>query len=205
MKKLIITLAACIALTFCVEAQSQKIATINMRKAFDGYFKTRQADIAIKARAAEFDAEGKKFQAEYEKITKEYAAAQAKVDDPTITDEVRSQRKKDAEDILIDAKKLETTITQFRQSAQNTLMETQNRHRNNIIKEITELVAKRAQTDGYTYVLDVGAMSADRSLIVIYSNGQYDLTDDILKQLNANAPADILKKMQEDPIPSASE
>ena len=198
MKKIIFTVLTCMALTFCANAQSQKIATFSMRKAFDGYFKTKQADIAIKARAAEFDEEAKKFQEEYEKITKDYAAAQAKVDDPTISDDARAIRKKEAENILLEIKKLESTITQFRQSAQSTLMETQNRHRNNILKEITELVSKRAQKDGYTMVIDVGAMSADRSLVVIYSDGKNDITDDILKQLNANAPADILKQIQEE-------
>ena len=51
-------------------------------------------------------------------------------------------------------------------------------------------------------VFDVGADSADRSRILLYTDGQYDLTEDILKQLNANAPADILEKMKEEPIES---
>ena len=99
-------------------------------------------------------------------------------------------------------KNIEAAITQFERSARTALLEQQRRHRTNIIKEITELVAKRAQSGGYSMVFDVGADSADRTKILVYTDGKDDLTQDILKQLNANAPADILKQMEESPITS---
>lgn len=200
MKKIILTVVACLALTFLAEAQSQKIATINMRTVFDGYFKTKQADTQIKERAAEFDVEGKKYQEEYKKLTDEYSAAYAKIDDPTITAEVKAARQKEAEDKMIEIKKLETSITQFERSARTALGEHQKRLRDNIMKEIVDLVAKRAKSEGYNMVFDRGADSADRSPILVYTDGGYDLTDEILKQLNANAPADILKQMEEEPV-----
>ena len=128
--------------------------------------------------------------------------AYAKIDDPTITEEVKAQRRAAAEDLRVEIKKLETMITQFERSARTALSEQQRRYRKNIMEEITELVAKRAKSEQYSMVFDVGADSADRSRILLYTDGQYDLTEDILKQLNANAPADILEKMKEEPIES---
>ena len=149
-----------------------------------------------------FDAEGKKYQDEYKSLTEKYNAALAKVDDPTITAETKALRKAEAEEILMEIKNIEAAITQFERSARTALLEQQRRHRTNIIKEITELVAKRAQSGGYSMVFDVGADSADRTKILVYTDGKDDLTQDILKQLNANAPADILKQMEESPITS---
>jgi Skp family chaperone for outer membrane proteins len=206
MKKIIPVLITCLALCFCCEttaiAQTQKIATINLRKVFDGYFKTKQADIQIKELAAGYDAESKKYQDEYKKLTDDYSVAYAKIDDPTITEEVKAQRRAAAEDLRVEIKKMETMITQFERSARTALSEQQRRYRKNIMDEITELVAKRAKSEQYSMVFDVGADSADRSRILLYTDGQYDLTEDILKQLNANAPADILEKMKEEPIES---
>ena len=80
MKKTVIILIASVAFAFCAEAQTaQKLATVNIRLLFDGYFKTKQADNEIKARASEFDAEGKKYQDEYKSLTEKYNAALAKV------------------------------------------------------------------------------------------------------------------------------
>ena len=203
MKKTVIILIASVAFAFCAEAQTaQKLATVNIRLLFDGYFKTKQADNEIKARAREFDAEGKKYQDEYKSLTEKYNAALAKVDDPTITAETKALRKAEAEETLMEIKNIEAAITQFERSARTALLEQQRRHRTNIIKEITELVAKRAQSGGYSMVFDVGADSADRTKILVYTDGKDDLTQDILKQLNANAPADILKQMEESPITS---
>ncbi|MBO4715935.1 MAG: OmpH family outer membrane protein [Verrucomicrobia bacterium] len=207
MKKIIPLLITCLALCFCCETTAiaqttQKIATINLRKVFDGYFKTKQADIQIKELAAGYDAENKKYQDEYKKLTDDYSVAYAKIDDPTITEEVKAQRRAAAEDLRVEIKKLETMITQFERSARTALSEQQRRYRKNIMEEITELVAKRAKSEQYSMVFDVGADSADRSRILLYTDGQYDLTEDILKQLNANAPADILEKMKEEPIES---
>ena len=98
MKKIILTIATALVLTFYAEAQTQRIATVNMRIVFDGYFKTKQADNEIKKRATEFDVEGKKYQDEYRKLTEEYNAALAQVGDPTINAEVKEQRTKHADD-----------------------------------------------------------------------------------------------------------
>jgi len=203
MKKIILTLVACVAMTVCVNAQAQKIGTINMRKAFDGFFKTKQADIALKNRVAEFDVEAKKYQEEYNKVADEYKALLEKAEDPSIADSEREQRKKQAEDMVVQIKKLEASMTQFERSARTALAEQKNRHRENILREITELVAKRAQSEGYAFIFDVGADSIDRSRIIVFTDGKNDITDEVLKQLNANAPADILKLMQEAPIDSS--
>ncbi|MDI9400998.1 MAG: OmpH family outer membrane protein [Limisphaerales bacterium] len=200
MKKIILTIATALVLTFYAEAQTQRIATVNMRIVFDGYFKTKQADNEIKKRATEFDVEGKKYQDEYRKLTEEYNAALARVDDPTITAEVKAQRTKNAEDKIMEIKKLETVITQFERSARTALSEQQKRLRDNIMKDILDLIAKRAKSEKYSKVIDSGAESADRSPILLYTDNEDDLTEDILKLLNANAPADILRQMEESPV-----
>ncbi len=200
MKKIILTIATCFALTFCAEAQTQRIATVNMRVVFDGYFKTKQADTEIKKRASEFDVEGKKYQDEYKKLTEEYNQTLARVDDPTITPEVKAQRKKEAEDKMMEIKKLETAVTQFERSARTALSEQQKRLRDNIMKDILDLIAKRAKSEKYNKVIDSGAETADRSPVLLYTDGEDDLTDDILKLLNANAPVEIIKEMEEAPV-----
>ena len=42
-------------------AQTGKIATVDMRKLFDGYWKTKQAEVALNDRKAELDKEDRDF------------------------------------------------------------------------------------------------------------------------------------------------
>ena len=55
----------------------------------------------------------------------------------------------------------------------------------NLISEIQERVAAKAKAGGYTIVINSAA-----SEVVVYSDSASDLTDGVLKDLNAGAPAD---------------
>jgi len=86
---------------------------------------------------------------------------------------------------LLDAK---AAIDQFERQAQITLSEQSQRMRDNILSEIKAAVTAQAKAAGYSLVIDAAAESANATTAVVYSNGENDLTDAVLKQLNAGAP-----------------
>ena len=57
---------------------------------------------------------------------------------------------------------------------------------------IRKVVVARAKAAGYSMVIDVSAESFNQSHtpVILYSNGDNDMTDAVLKQLNAAAPLD---------------
>ena len=61
-----------------------------------------------------------------------------------------------------------------------------------IVNEIRNVIAAKAKNTGYTLVLDSGSPdAAGRTAVVLYTNGDNDLTTVVLAQLNANAPTDL--------------
>ena len=56
-------------------AQAQKIGVVDMKKAFDSYYKTKQAEAQIKDRAAESDKVYKGMIEDYKKANEEYKKA----------------------------------------------------------------------------------------------------------------------------------
>ena len=60
--------------------------------------------------------------------------------------------------------------------------------RDNILSEIKAAVAAQAKAAGYSLVIDAAAETANATTAVVYSNGENDLTDAVLKRLNAGAP-----------------
>jgi Skp family chaperone for outer membrane proteins len=60
--------------------------------------------------------------------------------------------------------------------------------RDKILDEIKAVVSARAKTSGYTMVVDSAAEGANGTPVYLYNNGENDITDDILKQLNSTAP-----------------
>ncbi|HVU08698.1 MAG TPA: OmpH family outer membrane protein, partial [Verrucomicrobiae bacterium] len=94
------------------------------------------------------------------------------------------------------------TIVQFERQAQVQLSEQSQRMRSNIIKEIQTAVAAKAKSGGYTMVIDSAAETANQTPAILYTDGQNDLTDAVLSQLNAGAPIDLTKPADNSPLGS---
>jgi len=189
MPKFITATCALLLLAAVSTASAQgRIATVDLKKLFDNYWKTKQADAALKDRAADLDKEHKGMLADFNKAQDEYKAMLATSSDPAISDSEREKKKKDAEDKLRRLKEQQETIVKFENQARTTLDEQRRRMRDNILGEVRKAVDAKAKTATYTLVIDVAAESVNNTPVVLFSNGENDITDAILLQLNASAP-----------------
>ena len=175
-----------------VQAQP-KIGTVDLKKVFDGYFKTKQADTTLKERAGDFEKTRKGMLDDYQSLNERYKKELESANDQAVAVDEREKRKKTAENTLIEIKKVEQDITSFDRQARTTLGEHQRRMRDNVLREIREVVTAKAKAGNFTLIVDTDAQSVNSTPIVLYTNGENELSDDILKQLNANAPTDSLK------------
>ena len=169
------------------------IGTIDLRKVFDGYWKTKQADAVLKERAADMDKEYKNMGDDLKKGDDDYKQILASSNDQAVSAEERDKRKKAAESKLKYLTEQKQTILQFERQAQTTIGEQRRRMRDNILGEIRTVVNAKSKTAGFALVLDTAAESLNNTPSVLFSSGSHDITDDVLKQLNASAPPDVLK------------
>lgn len=177
----------------------QKIATVDLRKVFDNYWKTKQADANLKDRAGDLDKERKSLMDQYQKGQETYKKLADGANDQAVSAEERDKRKKSAEAELLKLKDIETTIRQFDASAKSTLGEQQRRMRDNILSEIKDAIKAKAKQGGYTFVLDSAGESINSTPVLIYNAGDQDITDPVITQLNLTAPA---KDKSSDPKPA---
>ena len=174
-----------------------RIATVELRKVFDGYWKTKQADAALKDRAADIEKDHKTMLDDWKKAKDEYQTLLGDANNQTLSFEEREKRKKSAEDKLKQIKDSEDAITQYERQARTTLDEQKKRMRDNIVEEIRAAVNSKAKSGGYALVIDAGAESGNGNPaagtpgtpVFLYTNSENDITEGVLSQLNAGAPA----------------
>jgi outer membrane protein len=171
----------------------QKIGTVDLRKLFDNYWKTKTAQTAIQERASQLDKDDKSMKDDLKKDSDSYQKLLLQVNDEGISSAERERRKQAADDKLKQLQGSKTAIEQFERQAQSTLGEQRQRMRENILGEIKTAVNTKAKSEGYALVLDSAAETVNGTLTVVYNNGENDLTDAILSQLNAGAPIDVSK------------
>lgn len=170
-----------------------KIGTIDLRKVFDNYWKKKQAEAQLKDRQADMEKEDKNMLEDYKKMKEDYQVLLTSANDQNVTPEERDKRKKAAEDKLKQMKDLEETVRQYETQARNTLLDQSQRTRSKILEEIRNVVNARAKTAGYTLVIDTASESANATPVILFTNNENDITDAIIKELNATAPIEAPK------------
>lgn len=165
-----------------------RIATVDLRKIFDNYWKTKQADAALKDRASDMDKDFKTMMADYDKAKEDYQKLLAGAADQAVSADERDKRKKSAEDKLKSIKDTEDSLAQYRRTATTQLDEQKRRMRDNILGEIRNVVNAKAKAASFALVLDTAAESNNGTPVALYTDNSNDLTDAVLQQLNAAAP-----------------
>jgi outer membrane protein len=176
-----------------------RIATIDLRKTFDAYWKTKEADASIKERAGDMEKEYKNMLGDFQKAKEEFDKMVASANDPAVSQEEKDKRKKLAEDKMKYLRDQDDIIKQYRQQATTTLDEQKRRMRDNIVGEIRTIVNGRAKTASFIMVIDVSAESLSNAPVILFSNGENDITASVIEELNKTAPAGTPKAEEKKP------
>ena len=190
MKKLhltILTVALLAVMTVSASAQS-KIVSVDMKKLFDGYWKTKQAQSALESRLTELRKENKDMTDGLEKTQNEYKQLLDQATDQAISPDEREKRKQSAGDKAKEMSNSKIALDQFQRQAEAQLADQKQRMSSNITTEIRNVVTAQAKASGATVVLN-----ANITDIIVFTDPGTDITDNVLKQLNAGAPIDVIK------------
>ena len=169
-------------------AAQGRIATVDLTRVFDNYWKTKEAEATLKKRGAELEQEHRGMIEELRKHNEEYQRLLASAGDQAVSEEERERRKQSAEAKLKQMRELQESIAQYERQARATIEEQRNRMRNNLLSEIRTVIQSRAKSAGYALVIDISADSARNTPVVLYHSGDNDITQAVLDQLNLNAP-----------------
>jgi outer membrane protein len=180
------------ALLPCSSALAQgKVGVINLTKVFDDFWRTKQADQQIKDRLAEFEKMGQSMYEDYKKANEEFGKQIEAANDPALSKEETDKRRKDLDKKRKDILEMENNIKQFQGTSQRTLMEQRGRVRESIMRDVRGALEEKAKSGGFNTILDVSALSANGTPIVVFTTltgGESDLSESVAKTLAATAP-----------------
>jgi len=193
-RKPLVVAAMLAALLPCSSALAQgKVGVINLTKVFDDFWRTKQADVQIKDRLAEFEKMGQSMYDDYKKANEEFGKQIEAANDPALSKEETDKRRKDLDKKRKDLLEMENNIKQFQGNSQRALMEQRGRVRESIMRDVRGVIEDKAKSGGYATVLDVSALSATGTPIVVFTTltgGDSDLSESVAKALAATAPPD---------------
>jgi len=183
----ILTVVLLAAMALSASAQT-KIATVDMKKLFNGYWKTKQATASLENRKGELRKELKDMADGIDKAQAQYKQLLDQASDPAISLEERDKRNAAAQAKGKEINSSKAAFEQFQRQADTQLADESQRMSSKLVADIQKTVADRAKIMGFSIVVN----SADAEAIV-YSSSDTDITDTVLAQLNIGSPVDLTK------------
>lgn len=183
----ILTVAVLAAMSFSAAAQT-KLASVDLKKIFSGYWKTKQANVALENRQTELRKEMKDMADGLDKAETDYKQLLDQANDPAISADERDKRKLSASAKAKEITTSKTTLEQFQRQAEAQLSDESQRMRGNLLTDIQKAVADKAKAGGYTLVMNAANPDA-----FVYVSPDINITEAVLAQLNAGAPIDLTK------------
>jgi len=171
-----------------------KIASVDMEKLFKGYWKTKQAEVLLNQRVADLQKEIRGMADDLNQAQTNYNDLLDQANDQALSPEERGKRRQAAADKLKEINNSKVAIDQFNRQAQAQVADQRQRMTANLVSEIQKAVGDKARGGGYMLVVNSSAAET-----IVYSSGD-DLTDAVLKELNAGAPIDVGQPSVEAPI-----
>lgn len=190
MKKLL--LAALLVLApFSLASADLKIAVIDLGKAFDGYYKTKDAQAKLKVKQDTYQKQVQDLITDYQHMGEEAQTLDKNAHDPTLSKAAQDEKAK-----ALDAKKqdlmtLGNKIQEMKVEKTREIQEELLRRHKEIVDEISKVVIDYSGPQGFDIVIDKSSASAASGVpIILYNSSKLtDITTEILNQLNKAAPA----------------
>jgi outer membrane protein len=178
------------ALALSISAQpAPQIRIVDMAKLYDTHYKTLEQNAKIQADDQKAQDEVAKMNKEGQTIVDEYKALIEQSNNPTASAEAKSRAQNDAQKRYEDIQKKQQEVQTFIQNTRNSLGQRLNTFRSLMLEEISKIAADVAKRKGATILLDKAGPTGIGISNLVYGDPAYDITEDILKEINKDRPA----------------
>ncbi len=164
------------------------IGVISLEKVYNGYWRTDVENKKLKTKQEEALDRIKKLEESLRKEGTVLGNMIKAMQDPRLAAAERSNRQQQVQTKQKELQQMQDAIQGFRERTRKDLELDMRKEREQIMEEIQQIVSTEAKKRKLNLVLDEAARSAAIAPIVIFTDGENDLTEEVLRQLNLSDP-----------------
>ena len=165
-----------------------KIGTVDMKKIFESYWRTKEAETKMSETRATLKRElderlekRKELQDSIEKLNDE-------IKKPELSKEKAASKMKERDDKIGEWQTMMRDLQAYQMEKEKQLADQTLRIRNGIVEEILKVVNEKTKSENFDLVFDVSGNSINNVPVVISAKASYDFTKEITDKLNADRP-----------------
>ncbi|MDB6094386.1 MAG: hypothetical protein JWM32_1948 [Verrucomicrobia bacterium] len=175
-----------------VIAQAQpapKILVVQMAKLYDSHYKTEEQNAKLHGDEQKAQEELDRLNKEGNSLVEKYKELAEQANNPAVTAEAKTKAQADAQRMMADIQRKQTEVQSFQQQTRNSLQQRIKNFRDLMIEEISKIAVDVAKRKGATLLIDGSGPTLIGVSNIIYSDPGYDITEEVLKEINKDRPA----------------
>jgi Skp family chaperone for outer membrane proteins len=181
--------ASLIAVAPAAQEGKLNIATVDMQELFKQYYRTNEAQKQINVERARIQKENNERLTRIRDLEENLGNLRKQLEDPAISDSKKQTLYKDWQGQQQEGIALDRERREFLQRRNQALNEKMVQRMKGILEEIRKLVEEQAKVDNFDYVFDKSGLSTSQVPFLLYTKDATDITANLLKTLNKDAPA----------------
>jgi outer membrane protein len=192
MKSSLKSLFACAAIALtAVTAHAQtapKIAVVDLAKLFDNHWKTKEQQAKLQADEAKAQDQLAAITKDGNTLVEQFKELDEQSKNPTATADAKAKAQAEAQKKYDEIQQKRTEQQQFVQTTKGTLQQRFQNFKTLMLEEITKAATEIAKKHGATLLLDKSGPTLVGVSNVLYFDPSYDITDEVMTDLNKDAP-----------------
>lgn len=158
-----------------------KIATVNMGKLLEGYYKSEQEVAKLKTSGQKAQEELEDMVKDINQLGEQYKETVEKAKNSLLTPEARTAAEGDAAKMMDEIQRRQNDARTYQGNSERVLQQQLANVRGVLIEEIGKKAAEVGKSHGATLVVDAHSG-------IVYSDASYDITDEVMALINKDRP-----------------
>lgn len=181
------TVVLSLALAAALNAAEPAIAFVSMERLFDEYYKTKAANIRLKARFESVDTTRRELLNQVKTLKAEIEKLGAEARDKSLAEAERDKKRTAAEDKFALFRDAEAKLAEFDNTYKKQFGDEMKQSQQKLVGEIRAVIGAYIKEHGIRIVFDSSGKTLNNVESVIYYDPSMDITEPIMAILNKNA------------------
>ncbi|MBI5380319.1 MAG: OmpH family outer membrane protein [Opitutae bacterium] len=183
-------LAAFSSAVLVAQAQpAPKIMVVDMAKLYDSHYKTEEQNAKLRNDEQKAQEELDKLNKEGNTLVEQYKELADQAQNAAASADAKQKAAAGAQAKLQEIQKKQNEVQSFQANTRNSLQQRINTFKTIMLEELTKLSSDVAKRKGATLLFDKSGPSFIGIPTIVYSDAGFDITDDVLKEINKDRPA----------------
>lgn len=166
-----------------------KLVTVDIAKTYDSYWKAAEGMTKFQDAQQKAQEQAEEYRKQGQILVDEYKELAEQAKSTLLTEEAKTKAEQAAAKKLEDIQRKQGELQNFIQGTERSLQQQMLTRRELLLEEITKTVNEIAKRKGATLVLDKSGPSAFRIPVVLHADAGYDITEEVITEINKDKPA----------------